>query len=90
MDPLAGFSKLKMLSLIGNPVTTKPNYRQVELDGTAVHGLYFLTLLRPVLRLYVIAKCKSLKILDFKKVKLQVRAMDDRPDGQRIPPCKSL
>jgi Leucine-rich repeat (LRR) protein len=27
LDPLAGFKKLTLLSLIGNPVVTKPNYR---------------------------------------------------------------
>ena len=30
MDTLADLPKLKMLSLIGNPVTTKSNYRQAE------------------------------------------------------------
>jgi U2 small nuclear ribonucleoprotein A' len=50
LDPLSSFPKLKMISLTGNPVTTKPSYR-----------------------LYVISKCKGLKILDFKKVKAQER-----------------
>ena len=40
MDPLAGFTKLSMLSLVGNPVTTKANYRQVALPiATAHHAL---------------------------------------------------
>lgn len=39
MDPLAGFAKLSMLSLVGNPVTTKANYRQVVLPiPTAQHA----------------------------------------------------
>eukprot|EP00195_Chlamydomonas_chlamydogama_P008019 CAMPEP_0202898158 /NCGR_PEP_ID=MMETSP1392-20130828/6745_1 /ASSEMBLY_ACC=CAM_ASM_000868 /TAXON_ID=225041 /ORGANISM="Chlamydomonas chlamydogama, Strain SAG 11-48b" /LENGTH=267 /DNA_ID=CAMNT_0049584009 /DNA_START=42 /DNA_END=845 /DNA_ORIENTATION=- len=50
LDPLATFPKLTMLSLIGNPVCTKQNYR-----------------------LYVISKCKKLKILDYKKVKQKER-----------------
>mmetsp|Transcript_8650 Transcript_8650/g.14910 ORF Transcript_8650/g.14910 Transcript_8650/m.14910 type:complete len:333 (+) Transcript_8650:56-1054(+) len=50
LDPLAAFTKLTMLSLVGNPVIERPNYR-----------------------LYVISKCKALKVLDFKKVKLKER-----------------
>mmetsp|Transcript_24003 Transcript_24003/g.42860 ORF Transcript_24003/g.42860 Transcript_24003/m.42860 type:complete len:274 (-) Transcript_24003:127-948(-) len=50
LDPLAGLSKLTILSLLGNPVVNKAKYR-----------------------LYVISKIPSLKILDFKKVKLQER-----------------
>ncbi|KAF5832091.1 leucine-rich repeat-domain-containing protein [Dunaliella salina] len=50
LEPLGSFSKLTLLSLVGNPVQAKPNYR-----------------------LYLISICKSLKILDFKKVKQQER-----------------
>ncbi len=34
LDPLSGFKKLKMISLIGNPVTLKAHYRQVGLYST--------------------------------------------------------
>ncbi|KAG1666960.1 hypothetical protein FOA52_004243 [Chlamydomonas sp. UWO 241] len=54
LEPLSSLSKLTMLSLMGNPVATKPNYR-----------------------LYVISRCKALKVLDFKKVKAQ-----DRKDAE--------
>lgn len=50
LDPLASLPYLKMISLIGNPVALKPNYR-----------------------LYVISKCKALKVLDFRKVNQKER-----------------
>lgn len=51
LDPLATLPKLTLLSLLGCPVATKPNYRA-----------------------YVISKCRSLKVLDFRKVKPRERA----------------
>ncbi|KAL9233960.1 hypothetical protein vseg_008891 [Gypsophila vaccaria] len=50
IDPLASLPNLKLLSLLDNNLTKKPNYR-----------------------LYVIHKLKSLRVLDFKKVKLKER-----------------
>ncbi|KAK9682983.1 hypothetical protein RND81_10G110800 [Saponaria officinalis] len=50
IDPLASLPKLKLLTLLDNNVTKKPNYR-----------------------LYVIHKLKSLRVLDFKKVKQKER-----------------
>ncbi|GFN87130.1 U2 small nuclear ribonucleoprotein a'-like [Plakobranchus ocellatus] len=50
IDPLSTITTLKNLSLLGNPVFTKKNYR-----------------------LYVIYKIPSLKVLDFRKIKLRER-----------------
>jgi len=50
VDALVGFKKLKTLSLLDNPVTKRPGYRN-----------------------YVIHKIPSLKLLDFKKVKVKER-----------------
>eukprot|EP00798_Chlamydomonas_sp_ICE-L_P026775 gene26775-4358_t len=61
LDPLATCPNLTLVSLLGNPVTTKHQYR-----------------------LYVISKLKHLKVLDFKKVKLQERAEAEKlfPDAK--------
>lgn len=48
IDPLGQFKNLKMLSLMGNPITTKKHYR-----------------------LYVIHRIPSLRLLDFKKIKMK-------------------
>ncbi|MCD7458481.1 hypothetical protein HAX54_038356 [Datura stramonium] len=50
IDPLASLPKLKVLSLLDNNITKRPNYR-----------------------LYVIHKLKSLRLLDFRKVKQKER-----------------
>lgn len=50
IDPLASCSKLEYLTLIGNPVTHKPQYRS-----------------------YVIYKVPSVRVLDFKRVRLAER-----------------
>uniref|UniRef100_A0A915AIZ6 Probable U2 small nuclear ribonucleoprotein A' n=1 Tax=Parascaris univalens TaxID=6257 RepID=A0A915AIZ6_PARUN len=50
IDPLATCKKLEYLTLIGNPVTHKPQYR-----------------------LYVIYKVPSVRVLDFKRVRLSER-----------------
>ncbi|KAJ9517042.1 hypothetical protein QJQ45_002559 [Haematococcus lacustris] len=60
LDPLSGFPKLTMLSLIGNPVVLKSNYR-----------------------LYVIHKCKGLKVLDYNKVRPR-----ERSEAQRLFPTE--
>uniref|UniRef100_A0A914DQ97 Probable U2 small nuclear ribonucleoprotein A' n=1 Tax=Acrobeloides nanus TaxID=290746 RepID=A0A914DQ97_9BILA len=46
IDPLAGCPKLEYLTLMGNPLTHKPNYR-----------------------LYVIFKVKSLRVLDYRRIR---------------------
>jgi len=50
IDALIGFKKLKTLSLLDNPITKRPGYRN-----------------------YVIHKIPTLKLLDFRKVKVKER-----------------
>lgn len=50
IDPLADCTKLEYLTLMGNPLTHKPNYR-----------------------LYVIYKLKSVRVLDYRRIRLSVR-----------------
>jgi len=54
LDPLATCTKLEYLSLIGNPVTHKPQYR-----------------------LYTIYKLPTVRVLDFKRIRLAERAAAD-------------
>ncbi|EFO22564.2 U2 small nuclear ribonucleoprotein A [Loa loa] len=54
IDPLASCPKLEYLTLIGNPLTHKPQYR-----------------------LYVIYKVPSVRVLDFKRVRLAERKQAD-------------
>uniref|UniRef100_A0A9J2PK24 Probable U2 small nuclear ribonucleoprotein A' n=1 Tax=Ascaris lumbricoides TaxID=6252 RepID=A0A9J2PK24_ASCLU len=65
IDPLATCKKLEYLTLIGNPVTHKPQYR-----------------------LYVIYKVPSVRVLDFKRVRLserqQASAVFKGKKGQKV------
>ena len=78
LEPLGSLKKLSLLSLIGNPVTLKPNYRRAQ--HTHTHALarsphYLSPCAEAMLvmrRLYVISKLTHLKVLDFKKIKQKV------------------
>jgi hypothetical protein len=82
LDPLSTLPKLKYLSLVDNPVTKQRGYRCAHAAPPAaqVPGASLHTAGRPhpcprprprspPCRLYVIARCPKVKVLDFKKVK---------------------
>ena len=86
LDPLWTLSKLKYLSLLDNTVTKKAQYRcplTRSPQATAAFAVPLQVLLVKLAlcwnaltrgcRLYVISKCRRLKVLDFRKVKQKVR-----------------